>query len=66
MSHLTFFYLKKLGWWVNTMLLKCPHCGHVWDYKGSQRYYTTCPVCQYKVNIRKNRINLTEEDEHGH
>ncbi len=48
------------------MLLKCPHCGHVWDYKGSQRYYTTCPVCQYKVNIRKNRINLTEEDEHGH
>ncbi len=47
------------------MLLKCPHCGHVWDYKGRSKYYVTCPVCRYRVNIKKNRIDLREEDKHG-
>jgi phage FluMu protein Com len=35
--------------------LRCRHCGHVWEYKGMSRYYATCPVCHYKVNIMKSK-----------
>jgi tRNA(Ile2) C34 agmatinyltransferase TiaS len=37
--------------------LRCPHCGHVWDYKGKSKYYATCPRCMYKVNIEKNKVS---------
>ena len=36
--------------------MKCNHCGHVWEYRGRSRYYATCPVCHYKVNIAKSRL----------
>jgi hypothetical protein len=38
------------------MRLRCPKCGHIWDYKGRREFYVTCPNCYYKVNIRKNRV----------
>ena len=35
------------------MRLQCGNkkCGHVWNYKGKQRFRTNCPSCGYKVNI---------------
>jgi predicted nucleic acid-binding Zn-ribbon protein len=29
-------------------LLICQHCGHRWNYKGSERY-AGCPKCHYNV-----------------
>jgi NADH-quinone oxidoreductase subunit E len=33
------------------MRLECPHCGYIWDYGGSNRFYATCPQCRYKVRV---------------
>ena len=27
------------------MLLKCNHCGHIWDYQGGRHTRCTCPKC---------------------
>jgi len=43
------------------MWLKCPHCGHVWNYKGKQKYYTNCPRCMFKVNIKKNNVGVEKD-----
>jgi len=32
--------------------LKCPRCGHVWDYKG-RLVLATCPSCGKKVRVEK-------------
>ena len=36
--------------------LRCPHCGHEWQYKGDKKF-PTCPNsnCRYRVNRMKNR-----------
>jgi len=36
--------------------LRCPNCGHEWEYKGKKLFYATCPNCLRKVNISKNRV----------
>ncbi|NHW89097.1 MAG: hypothetical protein HA490_05590 [Archaeoglobales archaeon] len=36
--------------------LKCPSCGHVWDYKGKRKYYANCPDCHRSVHIAKYRV----------
>ncbi|WP_257719736.1 hypothetical protein [Sulfolobus acidocaldarius] len=36
--------------------LRCPKCGHVWEYKGKSMYYATCPVCMRKINVEKNKV----------
>jgi len=33
------------------LLLECQHCGHIWDYGGSNKFYATCPQCRYKVRM---------------
>jgi len=38
------------------MKLRCPRCGHVWDYKGRNLYYATCPRCLRKVSIARYRV----------
>ncbi|MEM0318299.1 MAG: hypothetical protein QXE66_00100 [Desulfurococcaceae archaeon] len=38
------------------MKLKCPKCGYVWDYRGKNPYYATCPRCLRKVSIAKYRV----------
>jgi predicted nucleic acid-binding Zn-ribbon protein len=43
--------------------LKCPSCGHVWDYKGKRKYYTNCPNCHRNVNIAKYKVGEVSEDE---
>jgi len=37
------------------MKIKCPNkkCNHEWDYKGSSKFYVTCPECYKKINIEK-------------
>ena len=35
--------------------LKCKYCGHEWEYTGKSKYYVTCPVCHYKLSIKKAR-----------
>ena len=36
--------------------MKCHHCKHIWNYKGICKYYCSCPICKYKVNVKKNTI----------
>ncbi|MEM2282869.1 MAG: hypothetical protein QXH26_04960 [Candidatus Hadarchaeales archaeon] len=31
--------------------IKCHICGYVWAYKGSGRFYATCPRCLRKVKL---------------
>jgi len=41
--------------------LKCPSCGHVWDYKGKRKYYANCPNCHRRIavlNIEKRGLEL--------
>ena len=35
------------------MKLKCPNkkCGYTWEYKGKNKFYTSCPRCKYNVKI---------------
>lgn len=33
--------------------LRCPSCGHVWNYRG-EKLYTTCPRCRTTLSVRKN------------
>ena len=33
------------------MILKCKRCKTVWDYKGKNKYYATCPHCLNKVRV---------------
>ena len=36
------------------MLLKCPRCGYIWNYKGKLQH-ATCPNCKKFFKIRGNR-----------
>jgi len=47
------------GWWV-VVRVRCPRCGHEWEYRG-RALYATCPRCYRKVNIEKHRV----EEDHG-
>ena len=31
------------------MRLECSHCHYIWDYRGKNKFYATCPQCRYKV-----------------
>jgi hypothetical protein len=33
------------------MELVCPHCGHIWNYKGKAIHYACCPDCHGSVKI---------------
>lgn len=47
---------------VETVKMKCGHCGNEWEYRGYNKqpgiviYYATCPNCHYKRNIEKERV----------
>jgi len=43
------------------VFIKCKICGHVWDYKGKSQY-ATCPMCHYKINVQKHKIDFNEEE----
>jgi hypothetical protein len=47
------------------MRLKCPRpdCGHEWDYKGSSRFYLTCPHCYRKIPVEKAKKAAQEAEE---
>jgi Zn-finger nucleic acid-binding protein len=34
--------------------LRCPRCGHVWEYRGNL-VLATCPSCYKKIDVRKYR-----------
>jgi len=35
------------------MKLTCQNCKHEWEYGGRSKYYASCPVCHYKVRVRR-------------
>jgi len=41
------------------MKLKCPKCGHEWNYKGKAKddEFVSCPKCRC-VRLLKNYINI--------
>lgn len=44
------------------IFLKCQNCKHKWNYKGKKEYYTCCPNCYYKVNLKKQSITHPNTD----
>lgn len=43
----------------------CNNCEHEWNYKGSSRFYITCPRCYSKINIYKIKTTKQEEENDG-
>ena len=33
------------------MEIGCKKCDHIWDYKGSSKFYATCPSCKSPIKI---------------
>jgi len=31
--------------------VRCSKCGYVWDYRGTNTYWATCPRCLRKVKL---------------
>jgi len=42
------------------VMLRCPKCGHTWNYKGNA-LYATCPRCYRKINVEKNKVEEKED-----
>lgn len=34
--------------------LRCKKCKREWEYKGTKKYYTSCPDCKTSVKIKRN------------
>jgi len=47
---------------MNRRTLKCPHdtCGHIWKYSGKSNEYTSCPICGWRVHVKRNRFKKEE------
>ena len=39
------------------MKLNCQKCDYTWDYNGESEYYTSCPRCLARVNVKKRRVD---------
>ena len=35
------------------MKLKCQRCKHEWEYKGKNKWFTSCPKCKTSVKIKE-------------
>lgn len=46
------------------MKLKClnKECEYVWEYKGSSKFYATCPRCYNKVKLDKSLEKAEKEE----
>lgn len=40
------------------VLLRCQHCDYIWDYKGLNELYATCPKCRYKVKMPEDTARI--------
>ena len=36
--------------------LRCPNCRYVWEYRGRNPYYATCPRCSTKMRENGYRV----------
>jgi len=45
------------------MKIKCHHCGYEWDYTGKKEFYSNCPNCFFKVNLKKNKVEESDNSE---
>jgi len=45
-------------------MVRCTHedCRHEWNYKGTSRFYLTCPHCYRKVKVAHARKEMTDDD----
>jgi len=39
------------------MILYCPNCGWVWNYKGAADTRTSCPNCKGNIHIDRRRVD---------
>ena len=35
------------------VVLKCPRCSHVWNYKGKNPYSCNCAYCRTGISIKR-------------
>ena len=38
------------------MKLKCQRCEYIWEYKGKNDYFASCPSCLIHVRIKKSAL----------
>ena len=43
--------------------LKCKNCERVWDYKGKNHYFATCPNCLRKVSLKSRQFFKLKKEE---
>ncbi len=43
------------------MKLLCVHCNYIWEYRGTNNFWATCPQCRYKVRIIQKPMETIEE-----
>jgi uncharacterized C2H2 Zn-finger protein len=40
------------------VVLKCPRCKHVWNYRGKNPYNCNCAYCHTGLSIKKHTFSL--------
>ena len=43
----------------------CHYCTYQWYYKGKNEYFAHCPNCRHYVNLQKQSVNVTNQNEIG-
>jgi len=49
--------IKKMAEENKGVKIKCKRCGHIWVYKGNNKWIAICPHCKTSLSIRKNRVD---------
>lgn len=45
------------------VFIKCQRCGHQWQYRGKNPFFTICTFCRTSVSIRKNRVKPAQSNQ---
>jgi hypothetical protein len=45
---------------IQTLIIKCNRCSHIWEYTGKSKYFATCSYCRNLVRINEN--TMVEEE----
>lgn len=48
----------------HSLAVECQRCKWRWYYTGNNEYWTTCPHCSTKVNLRKFQLGITAKVGH--
>jgi acetyl-CoA carboxylase beta subunit len=44
------------------MIINCPKCDKVWEYRGDNNFYVTCPDCRKLIKMNSHQRPKEEAD----